>query len=398
MNVFLIKAYLCPLEQWAVPIVNQYCKNRLHKMEFNRNNLDRIYDHVLADEKINREDGLYLYTKAPLDELVFIADRVRQKLIPGKEAGLTIDRNINITNICFSMCRFCNFCRTGKDDEAYITTIEQYRKKIDELFAIGGRQILLQGGMNPDLGIRFYTNLFRQLKSEYPELLLHALGPPEVHYLAIKEGISYREVLNTLTESGLDSLPGAGAEILSDRVRSIVSPAKASAEQWLGVMREAHKLNITTSATMMYGHAETVGERIDHLIALRSLQEERPAGHRGFVTFVPWPFMHHGTVLATKYGITNSTTGLDYVRIIAISRILLNNIINIQSSLLTVGPEVAIMTLNSGANDLGSIMMEENVVSSAGHSWRYDAEGIKEIIRAAGFIPRIRNQQYETIG
>jgi cyclic dehypoxanthinyl futalosine synthase len=275
--------------------------------------------------------------------------------------------------------------------------MEEYIKKIDELFALGGDQLLLQGGMNPDLGLEYYISLFRNLKELYPSLKLHALGPPEVVYLSKKENLQYSEVLGRLAASGLDSLPGAGAEILDDRVRKIVSPAKASSAEWLGVMREAHRLNLPTSATMMYGHIETVSERIGHLVSIRELQEEKPEGSYGFITFIPWPYQDEGTLLAKRHGIKSSYNAPDYLRLVAISRIMLNNITNLQSSLLTVGKEVAMLSLHAGANDLGSIMIEENVVSAAGSDNRFSAGEIQEIIREAGFNPVRRNQKYEPV-
>ncbi|NTV84212.1 MAG: CofH family radical SAM protein [Bacteroidales bacterium] len=300
-------------------------------------------------------------------------------------------------SVCFSQCSFCNFCRKKNSDDAYITTIEEYRQKIDELYRLGGDQLLLQGGMNPDLGLEFYCNLFITLKKEYPSLKLHALGPPEVVYLAKKNGITCREVLTQLVSAGLDSLPGAGAEILSDRVRKILSPAKATTAEWLEVMKEAHRINLSTSATMMLGHIETREERIMHLIHLRDLQAGKAEGHFGFITFVPWPFQDRDTVLARKSGIRNNINGMEYIRIIAMSRIMLNNIMNIQASILTVGKEIAMLALHAGANDLGSVMIEENVVSAAGAAYRFDADQMKAIIREAGFIPRRRNQKYETV-
>ncbi len=338
-----------------------------------------------------------LYQQAPLEELMFIGDRIRQSHIPGNSVGWMIDRNVNITNICFSQCTFCNFCRKKGSPDAYTTSISDYIKKIDELLALGGDQLLLQGGMNPDLGIEFYTGLFKNLKDLYPDLKLHALGPPEIVYLSKRERLSYSEVLKKLADAGLDSLPGAGAEILADRVRKIVSPAKASTEEWLEVMREAHRLNLPTSATMMYGHLETVEERIGHLIKIRELENEKPKGHYGFIAFIPWPFQDEGTVLSEKFGIKSTYNGPDYIRLIAVSRIMLNNIKNLQASLLTVGREVAMLSLHAGANDLGSIMIEENVVSSAGANNRFDAGEIQEIIREAGFNPVRRNQKYEPV-
>ena len=331
-----------------------------------------LYKKALRLIPLNLEEGVTLYKKAPLEELMFVGNCLRQLHNPGKKAGWMIDRNVNLTNVCFSQCSFCNFCRKKGSPEAYVTSAEEYKTKIEELFLLGGDQLLLQGGMNPDLGLEFYCDLFRNLRRSYPSLKLHALGPPEIVYLAKKEKISYSEVLSKLIDAGLDSLPGAGAEILADRVRKIISPAKATTSEWLGVMKEAHILNLPTSATMMYGHIETTEERIEHLILLRDLQESRPENHYGFITFIPWPFQDEGTVLLQKHGIKSSYSGPDYIRMIAISRIILNNIKNIQASMLTVGKENGMLSLHSGANDLGSIMIEENVVSAAGAGNRFN--------------------------
>ena len=360
-------------------------------------NLNNIYTKALNAGTLTTKEGLDLYNNAPTEDLMFIANILRQKLNPGNEAGWMIDRNVNITNVCFSQCSFCNFCRKKNSDDAYITSDEEYIQKINELNYLGGDQLLLQGGMNPDLGIVFYTDLFRKLKSLYPTIKLHALGPPEVVYLSKKEHLTHKQVLNRLIESGLDSLPGAGAEILSDRVRKIVSPGKATSKEWLNVMKEAHILNLPTSATMMFGHVETREERIQHLVYLRHLQKQKPVGHYGFISFIPWPFQDKGTVLSEKFGINNNVNGPEYIRTIAISRIMLNNIQNIQSSILTVGKEIAMLSLHAGANDLGSIMIEENVVSAAGSANRFDATEMRSIIKEAGFSPRRRNQKYETV-
>lgn len=357
--------------------------------------LEEIYNKALTLVPLTIEEGAFLYRQAPLEDIMLIASRLRQHHKPGQEVGWMIDRNVNITNICFSRCLFCNFCRKNGEDEAYITTIDQYRRKIDEMYSIGGDQLLLQGGMNPDLGLAFYSGLFRKLKEIYPSMKLHALGPPEIVFLAQKEKLSYREVLEILISSGLDSLPGAGAEILSDRVRKIISPAKAKSSEWLGVMREAHKLNLPTSATMMYGHIETIEERIEHLISLRDLQSDKPEGNYGFITFIPWPFQDEGTRLLLKHGVKSNYSPAGYIRLLAISRIILNNIPNIQASILTVGKETGMLSLYAGANDLGSIMIEENVVSAAGSSNRFNAEDMQLIIREAGFVPVRRNQKYE---
>jgi cyclic dehypoxanthinyl futalosine synthase len=359
--------------------------------------LEELYDKALRLIPVDTEEGIALYTQAPVEELIFVANKLRQVHNPGKVVGWMIDRNVNITNICYSQCSFCNFCRKKGSADAYVTSLSDYKSKIDELYSLGGDQLLLQGGMNPELGIKFYIDLFRNLKRLYPSLKLHALGPPEIVFIAKKEKMTFSGVLSSLIEAGLDSLPGAGAEILSDRVRKIVSPAKASSEEWLEVMRQAHRLNLPTSATMMYGHIETIEERIEHLIRIRDLQSEKQENHFGFITFIPWAFQDEGTVLLNNQGIRSSYNGPDYIRTIAISRIILNNIRNIQASILTVGKEIGMLSLHSGANDLGSIMIEENVVSAAGSNNRFNADEMQSIIKEAGFIPGRRNQKYELV-
>jgi len=253
---------------------------------------------------------------------------------------------------------------------------------------------LLQGGMHPHLGLDFYTNLFSGLKKLYPSLRLHALGPPEVVHLANMEKLAYREVLEKLVASGMDSLPGAGAEILVDRVRHEISPVKCTAIEWLEVMKEAHIMDLTTSATMMFGHIETLEERLEHMVSIRELQSRKPSAHKGFLSFIPWPFQDEGTVLLKKSGISNHVTSEEYIRMIAISRIMIPNIPNIQASWLTVGKETGQLCLHAGANDFGSIMIEENVVSAAGAHNSMDAQGMQSAISEAGFVPQLRNQDF----
>jgi cyclic dehypoxanthinyl futalosine synthase len=323
-----------------------------------------------------------------------LANECRKIQVPGNKVGWIIDRNVNITNVCISGCKFCNFhCKINSANQ-YITRIDEYFEKIEELLKVGGRQLLMQGGMHPKLGVEFYKNLFLQLKQKYPQVKLHALGPPEIAFIAKKERKSFREILEILVDAGMDSLPGAGAEILSDRVRKTISPGKCDTKAWLDVMREAHKMNLVTSATMMFGHIETLEEQIQHLLFIREVQNEKPKGNHGFVTFVPWPFMDEGTVLKEE-GTKNQSTANDYLRLIAISRIMLNNVKNIQASWLTVGAETGQLCLHAGANDFGSIMMEENVVSAAGAKYKMDAEGIQKAIKDAGFEPQYRNQAYQ---
>ena len=347
-------------------------------------------------EFLSKEEGMYLYTYASTPDLMFTANELRKKQKKDQNAVTwIIDRNLNTTNVCIANCKFCNFFRRPGHDESYITSIEEYKIKIDETIKYGGEQLLLQGGHHPDLGLAYYVDLFKSLKQLYPTIKLHSLGPPEIAHIAKLEGISHTEVLKALIEAGLDSLPGAGAEILNDRVRRLISKGKCTGKEWLDVMRAAHQLNITTSATIMFGHVETIEERFEHLVWLREVQAEKPAHAKGFIAFIPWPFQDDGTLLKKIRGITNNVTGDEYIRMIALSRIMLPNIENIQASWLTVGKEVAQICLHSGANDFGSIMIEENVVSAAGAPHRFTAQGIQDAIKQAGFEPRLRNQQYE---
>lgn len=359
-------------------------------------NLRKIYDKALAHEKLSREEALQLWHNAPLHELATYADRLRAEMVADKDVVTwQIDRNINTTNVCVSGCRFCNFhCKPHQTEKHFITPIEEYIRKTEEMFALGGDQLLLQGGMHPKLGIEYYEELFCALKAHFPTLRLNALGAPEVAHIAKISGITTREVLERLRNAGLSSLPGAGAEILVERVRKIISPAKPSAKEWLRVMHEAHEMNIPTTATMMYGHIETIEERIEHLVRLRDLQADCPEGNYGFTAFIPWIFRSEGTQLE-QMGYSTHFSPTEYLRLIAVARLVLNNIRNIQASWLTVGKQTAQMALHCGANDMGSIMIEENVVSSAGAHNRFDREGICQAIREAGFTPRLRNQLYE---
>jgi cyclic dehypoxanthinyl futalosine synthase len=283
-----------------------------------------------------------------------VANQLRKMKKTDNKVTWIIDRNVNTTNVCIANCKFCNFYRIPGHKDAYITSIEQYKQKIEETFRYGGEQLLLQGGHHPELGLKFYTDLFRELKSLYPNLKLHSLGPPEVAHISKLEGMSHTEVLTKLKEAGLDSLPGAGAEILNDRVRRLISKGKCSGREWLEVMRAAHKLNITTSATMMFGHIETLEERFEHLVLLREVQSDKPESAKGFLAFIPWPFQDDGTLLRKVKGIRNNVTGDEYIRMIAISRIMLPNIINIQASWLTVGKKIAQLCLQ-GPTILGPL-------------------------------------------
>ena len=363
-------------------------------------NIEEILNKAVELQPVTAEEGKFLFFNAPLAVLSFCANEVKNKLRPKEnrnKVGWIIDRNINLSNICITRCKFCNFSRSKNSPEAFVTTMDGYRQKISELFKIGGRQVLLQGGMNPDFTLEKYCELFSELKKNFPGVILHALGPAEIAYISKQSKKSYREILETLHSSGLDSLPGAGAEILVDRVRKIISPAKCSAQEWLDVMHEAHCLNLPTSATMVFGHVETIGERMEHLVKLRECQAQKPEGSEGFITFIPWPFYSKGTRLEKEFGKFPEISSDEYIRMIAVSRLMLTNIKNIQASWLTVGKAAGQVCLHSGANDFGSIMMEEHVVSAAGANYSLNENEMVVAIKEAGFEPRQRNSRYEFV-
>ena len=363
--------------------------------QFNNMNVQDLLERALRFEFLSIEEGVFLFEQAPLTELMFVANELRKKQVPHGKVTWQIDRNVNTTNVCLANCKFCNFYRIPGHAEAYITDIKTYKQKIEETIKYGGDQLLLQGGHHPELGLSFYVDLFRQLKSLYPSIKLHTLGPPEVAHITKLEKSTHHEVLKALKEAGMDSLPGAGAEILNDRVRRLISKGKCGAQEWLDIMHECHKLNITTSATMMFGHVETLEERFEHLVKIREVQSRKPEHAKGFLAFIPWTFQDVDTLLARIRGVKNLTTSEEYIRMIAMSRIMLPNVLNIQASWLTVGKQVAQLCLQAGANDFGSIMIEENVVSAAGAPHRFTSLTIQDAIREAGFEPQLRNQQYE---
>lgn len=347
-------------------------------------------------EFLSIEEGVFLFENATTAELMFAANEVRNiKKKNSKKVTWIIDRNLNTTNVCIANCKFCNFYRIPGHAESYITDIATYKHKIEETIKYGGEQLLLQGGHHPDLGLSYYVNLFKELKSLFPSIKLHALGPPEIAHITKLEKSTHTEVLKALIAAGLDSLPGAGAEILNDRVRRLISKGKCTGREWLEVMKAAHQLNLTTSATMMFGHVETIYERFEHLVWLRDVQELKPKDAKGFLAFIPWPFQDDGTLLRRVKGVKNHVTSDEYIRMLALSRIMLPNIENIQASWLTVGKATAQICLHAGANDFGSIMIEENVVSAAGAPHRFTYKTIQDSIREAGFNPQLRNQQYE---
>ena len=355
----------------------------------------KLLDRALQFDFLNANEGLFLFENAATSDLMFVANELRKKQVPSNKVTWIIDRNANTTNVCNANCKFCNFFRIPGHKDAYITTLEEYTEKIEETIRYGGEQLLLQGGHHPELGLDFYCDLFSGIKKKFPNIKLHALGPPEIAHISKIDGKSHKEVLKALITAGLDSLPGAGAEILDDRVRRMISKGKCGAQEWLDVMRVAHQLGLTTSATMMFGHIETPLERFEHLVKIRQVQSEKPENSNGFLAFIAWPFQDDGTLLKRVKGISNNVDGDEYIRMVALSRIMLPNVKNIQASWLTVGKKVGQLCLHAGANDFGSIMIEENVVSAAGAPHRFTSTTIQEAIKEAGFEPQLRNQEYE---
>jgi len=358
------------------------------------------------DELVNKTKDLYLfnfeeafeiYSELKISELMYVAHQIRLDKHKNNIVTYIIDRNINITNICNSYCQFCSFYRKAGDNDSYITNLDDYQLKIAELFKAGGNQVLLQGGMHPDLGVDFYTKFFVDLKTMFPNLYIHALSPPEIVFLSKKAKLSVEKVLLLLQSAGLDSLPGGGAEILSDRVRKILAPNKATSSEWLNVMKTAHELKIPTTATMMFGHIETKAERIEHILAIRNLQLTKPQDSIGFKSFIPWTFQSGNTALLKNMPNEYKTRMVDYLKIISLSRILLYSIDNIQASWLTTGTETAMISLHAGANDLGSIMLEENVVASTGVYGKLSVGEMKNLIIQSGFVPKQRNQNFDIL-
>ncbi|RME66558.1 MAG: dehypoxanthine futalosine cyclase [Nitrospirae bacterium] len=344
-------------------------------------------------KSLSPEEAVKLFKEAPLQELGQMADEMRQKLHPEGVVTFVVDRNINYTNVCINRCLFCAYYREKDHPEAYILDKETLREKIAETVKLGGTQILLQGGIHPDLGLEFYIDMVRFIKEEFPRINLHGFSPPEIYYLAKREGLTIREVLENLREAGLNSIPGGGAEILSDRVRQRISPRKINSSQWLEVMRQAHLLGMKTTATMMFGTVEEPEDIVAHLDAIRRLQDETG----GFTAFIPWSFQVRNTALERVYDTLNLATGVDYLRVLALSRVYLDNFSNIQASWVTQGLKMAQVALRFGANDFGSTMLEENVVRAAGVCYRVSMNDIIEAIRAAGFQPAQRDTYYNIL-
>lgn len=350
--------------------------------------VDAIQDKVLAGQRIEPQEALELYRSLSLPELGALADAVRQRKHPRRIVTYIIDRNINYTNICDVYCTFCAFMREETDPDAYVLSREQIGAKIQELVDIGGVQVLMQGGHHPKLGIEYYLDLLRYIRERFPQVNIHGFSPPEFCHFAEVFRMPVAEVIRQFKQAGLGSIPGGGGEILVEKVRQRIAPLKCSGRQWLEVMETAHALGLSSSATMMFGHVETVEDRIEHLRMLRQLQDRTG----GFTAFICWTFQSQNTRLRAP------TVGAhEYLRTQALARIFLDNFDNVQSSWVTQGPQIGQIALLYGANDFGSVMMEENVVSSAGTTFRINEATMQRLIRELGYEPRRRNNWYELL-
>ncbi len=352
--------------------------------------MNTIVDKVRAGGRVSEDEARELYRDAPTALLGRLADELRARRHPARIVTYIIDRNVNYTNVCVARCNFCAFYRPVGHREGYVLAFEEIFRKIDETLEVGGEQLLLQGGHNPDLPLEWYEDLFRAIKQRYPAFRLHALSPPEVVHLSRLSKLPPAQVIARLVAAGLDSIPGGGAEILVDRVRKLLNCYnKATADEWLGVMREAHRAGLRTTATMMFGSVETPEERLEHMFRLRALQDET----RGFTAFITWSYQPEHTELE---GV--EATGVEYLRTLATARIVLDNFENLQASWVTQGGKVGQLSLAYGANDMGSVMIEENVVRAAGASYCMDEVEIVRNIENAGFTPKRRNMHYDVLG
>ena len=358
--------------------------------EITENTIEKIRN----SQRITNDEALRLIKTTDLLALGALADEIRARLHPDNIVTFVIDRNINYTNICINRCSFCAFYRDKADKDAYILNDEEIHKKINEAIALGATQILLQGGLHPEFDITYFEGLFKKIKERF-KIQLHALSPPEVYHIARQSGLSVKETIFRLKSAGLDSIPGGGAEILVDRVRKQLSPKKINSEEWAEVMIEAHKLGLPTTATMMFGSIETDEDIIEHLSLIRKIQDKTG----GFTAFIPWSFQPGNTKLGSKgQGARDfNATGIDYLKVLSISRIFLDNFKNIQASWVTQGAKIAQVALRFGANDMGSTMIEENVVAAAGVSYRISKEELIEIIKDAGFMPCQRDNKYNIL-
>ena len=352
--------------------------------------IEPILKKALAGQRIEPKEALQLFATTDILLLGNVASRLAQKKRADRTVTYIVDRNINYTNVCVTDCSFCAFYRKEPDTDSYVLPFETIAQKIEETLSVGGQQILLQGGHHQNLRIDYFEDLFKKIKQRF-DIHLHALSPPEIIHTSRISKISLNETLTRLKQAGLDSIPGGGAEILVDRVRQIISPKKCTTDEWLEVMESAHRMNIPSTATMMFGHVETIKELIKHLERLRKLQDKT----QGFTAFITWGFQPGNTQLQGDSGIKTAITGFEYLKTLAISRIFLDNFRNLQSSWVTQGPKVGQLSLYYGANDMGSTMMEENVVAAAGTVYSMDEKEINRLITDSGFIPQRRNMKYD---
>jgi cyclic dehypoxanthinyl futalosine synthase len=350
---------------------------------------DSIADKVTRGERISQQDALALYQHPNVLEVAQLANFRRQQQVPGKTVTYVIGRILNYTNVCWVRCKFCAFYRVPNHEEGYLLSDEEILEKVGDTVDRGGVEILFQGGLNPKLKIDYYEHIFRLIHEKYPQVILHALSPAEIIYIAHISKLRLEECLERLKNAGLHSIPGAGGEILVDRVRKIIAPYKDTTDEWLACMRAAAKLGIRSTASMMFGHVETLEERVEHLGRIRDLQDEC----QPFRAFIAWNFQPEETDLP----VPRKASGLDYLRTVAVSRIFLDNVDNLQVSILTQGPKIAQLALDYGANDFGSTMIEENVVSAAGNKFILSPEEFERLIRDAGYEPHRRNTRYELI-
>jgi len=350
--------------------------------------IDHILEKTLQGERLNLEDGIALYESEEVEKIGWAANKITERLHPEGITTFVIGRNINYSNVCDTFCRFCAFSRPAGHIEAYLLTNEQIFKKIEELLAVGGTEILMQGGTHPNLPFSYYLELLQEIKKRYPTIHIHSYSVAEVLKMAEVANLPYSEVLKKLHNAGLDSLPGAGAEILDDRIRLKISKRKGSWTKWIDVMKTAHRIGMSTTATMVIGFGETYEERVLHFLRIREAQDET----KGFLAFIPWTFQPDNTRLKRE-----KTSADEYLKTVAISRLMLDNIPNIQSSWVTMGAEVGKQSLFYGCNDFGSTMMEENVVSAAGTTHQVNNSLIVRLIKEAGRIPAQRNTKYQIL-
>ena len=352
--------------------------------------IQKILDQTLAGERLSLRDCTTLLESYDVAAIGAAADEIRQRRHPDNIVTYIIDRNINYTNVCNVVCTFCAFYRRPGAPDTYVRTLDEICEKIDETIALGGTGVLMQGGLHPDFGIEWYEDLLRNLSAKYPGFQLHCFSPPEIHNIHLISGLDYVSVMQRLKDAGLYSLPGGGAEILDDEVRKRVA-TKCTTEEWLAVMQAVHNVGLKSSATMMFGIGDRVEHRVRHLQRIRDLQDETG----GFFAFIPWTFQRENTALGRR--IKTEPTGIDYLKMLSVSRLFMDNIDNIQSSWLTQGLRLGQIALRCGANDMGSIMIEENVVSAAGAHNRASEETLRYLITEAGFIPQQRDILYRHV-